>query len=153
MEGFGDLLRATARHVGAQCGTMRGELGHVQCLLDDAILDLTDCFHQMHDAAPAPPDDGVLHRAITALQFHDMVTQLLGHVTRRIDALDEVMRQFTGLGATLDREAATADMRAAIASLREEQARVAAALVGLEARITSNPVGQKAMTRGDIELF
>jgi methyl-accepting chemotaxis protein len=92
-------------------------------------------------------------KAITALQFQDMVSQLLSHIARRVDALDDVMRQLNTLGTTLDREAASDDVRGAIASLREEQGKITAALKSIEAQTINNPVDQKAMTQGDIELF
>lgn len=92
-------------------------------------------------------------KAITALQFQDMVSQLLGHVLRRVDALGGVIDQMHGLGQTLDREAIRPDPRAAIDSLREEQGRIIAALKGVETQTINNPVAQKAMTQGDIELF
>jgi len=97
--------------------------------------------------------ESLVGKAITAMQFQDMVSQLLGHILRRVDALSEVFDQFSSLGGALDREAATVDARAAIASLREEQNRIATALKGIEAQTTHNPVAQKAMTEGDIELF
>jgi methyl-accepting chemotaxis protein len=92
-------------------------------------------------------------KAITALQFQDLVSQLLAHILRRVDALDGVMTQLNTLGSTLDREAASVDARGAIASLREEQGRIEAALKGIVPQTIHNPVDQKAMTEGDIELF
>jgi len=92
-------------------------------------------------------------RAVTALQFQDLVSQLLAHVGRRIDAMDGVMRELNSLGTTLEREARSHDAIGAIASLREEQGRIIAALKNIEAQTINNPVGQKAMTDGDIELF
>jgi methyl-accepting chemotaxis protein len=92
-------------------------------------------------------------QAITALQFQDMVSQLLAHIGRRIDALDGVLQQFMELGTTLETEAASADTDAALASLRAEQASIVAALKDIEAQTVNNPVDQKAMTEGDIELF
>jgi methyl-accepting chemotaxis protein len=97
--------------------------------------------------------DGLVGRAITALQFQDMVSQLLGHILRRVEALEVVMRQFETLGGTLDREAAAADIGAAIDSLRAEQNAITAVLRDIEAQTIHNPVAQKAMTEGDIELF
>jgi methyl-accepting chemotaxis protein len=104
-------------------------------------------------AGSASVVETLVGKAITAMQFQDMVSQLLGHILCRVDALGNVLRQLSSLGSTLDREAATSDARAAIASLREEQGKITAALQGLEAQTTHNPVAQKAMTDGDIELF
>ena len=97
--------------------------------------------------------DTLVGKAVTALQFQDLVSQLLGHVSRRIDAMDNVMGQLQTLGTELDREAARSDARAAITSLREEQGKITAALRGIEEKTVNNPVAQKAMTQGDIELF
>jgi methyl-accepting chemotaxis protein len=92
-------------------------------------------------------------KAITALQFQDLVSQLLAHVGRRMDAMDGVMRELNSLGATLEQEARSHDALGAIASLREEQGRIIAALKNIEVQTLNNPVDQKAMTEGDIELF
>ena len=97
--------------------------------------------------------DALVGRAITAMQFQDMVSQLLGHVLRRINALSGVVTELNGVGATLAREAAASDAHAAIETLRAEQGRIAIALKGIEAQTVNNPVDQKAMTQGDIELF
>ncbi|MEW6513247.1 MAG: methyl-accepting chemotaxis protein [Pseudomonadota bacterium] len=97
--------------------------------------------------------ESLVGKAITAMQFQDMVSQLLGHIMRRVDALAVVLDQLSLLGSALDREAETLDARAAIMSLREEQGKIAAALRGIEAQTTHNPVAQKAMSDGDIELF
>jgi methyl-accepting chemotaxis protein len=104
-------------------------------------------------AGSASVVETLVGKAITAMQFQDMVSQLLGHILCRVDALGAVLDQLSSLGSTLDREAATSDARAAIASLREEQGKITAALKGLESQTTHNPVAQKAMTDGDIELF
>jgi methyl-accepting chemotaxis protein len=103
--------------------------------------------------ASASNVDSLVGRAVTALQFQDMVSQLLSHVVRRVDALDEAMKHLDVLGQALEREAASIDGPAAIVSLREEQAGIAAALKGIEAKTVNNPVSQQAMTKGDIELF
>lgn len=103
--------------------------------------------------ASAANVETLVGKAITALQFQDMVSQLLGHVQRRVDALDEALQHIDSLGSALEREAASVDGLAAIASLREEQACITAALKDIEAKTVNNPVSQQAMTKGDIELF
>lgn len=97
--------------------------------------------------------DTLVGQAVTALQFQDLVSQLLGHVGCRIDAMDGVMRELNNLSTTLEEEARHHDARGAIASLREEPGRIVAALKNIEAQTTNNPVAQKAMTEGAIELF
>jgi methyl-accepting chemotaxis protein len=90
--------------------------------------------------------DALVGRAITALQFQDMVSQLLGHVLRRVDTLDSALHHIDSLGRSLDAQSAAT-------ILQSEQGRIIAALKDIGAQTTNNPVGQKAMTKGDIELF
>jgi methyl-accepting chemotaxis protein len=97
--------------------------------------------------------EGRVHGAVTALQFQDMVSQLIGHVHRRVAALDGVVRQLGDLGAALHADAASDNSGAAIASLREETIRIASSLQSLATETNNNPVGQRAMTQGDVELF
>ena len=92
-------------------------------------------------------------RAVTALQFQDIVSQLLGHVGRRIDAIDDVSRHLGGLAQTLQRNAATPDAAGALLSLRNETRVVAERLKDMEQMTANNPVSQNEMSQGDIELF
>lgn len=180
MEEFSDLLCETATQFTTQFEAARSEIVRMEGLLCTAADDLVQSFHGIHAQAEAQRQlalavmngcaggaadrldalgasaiavETLVGRAVTALQFQDIVSQLLGHIARRVDALDYVMRQFNVLGATLDREAASDDARGAIASLRAEQGRIAAALKGIEAQTLNNPVDQRVMTQGDIELF
>ena len=104
-------------------------------------------------AGSAEVVETLVGQAVTAMQFHDMVSQLLGHIRRRVDAMDGMVRELNALGETLGRDAQAPDARSAIASLRGEQTKIAAALQSVEAKTINNPVAQKAMTDGDIELF
>ncbi|MDD5247902.1 MAG: methyl-accepting chemotaxis protein [Rhodocyclaceae bacterium] len=113
-------------------------------LRSDAIGRLGAAAHEMDDR---------VNVAITALQFQDMVSQLVGHVKRRVEALDGVMRHMGDLGEALNRNAAAADTGAAIDALKRETAKIATSLQSLATETTKNPVGQRAMTQGDVELF
>ena len=97
--------------------------------------------------------EGRVNVAITALQFQDMVSQLIGHVRKRVEALDGVVRHLGGLGDALRLDAVSSDARAAVDSLRQETAKIASSLRVLTTETNNNPVGQRAMTQGDIELF
>ncbi len=159
LEEFRNLLREMALQFSNQLNAARGEIASVQDLLQEAIDALTVSFQDMaaRDMRATPESSqqagDILGRAITALQFQDMVSQLLGHVGCRIDAMDGVMRELNTLGSTLEQEARSHDARGAIASMRQEQGRIIAALKNIEAQTINNPVDQKAMTQGDIELF
>ena len=97
--------------------------------------------------------EGRVNEAITALQFQDMVSQLIGHVRRRVDALDAVIRHLGELGDALQADAVSDDARGAVDAMRRETAKIASSLQSLALETINNPVGQRAMTQGDIELF
>ncbi|HZV55136.1 MAG TPA: methyl-accepting chemotaxis protein [Rhodocyclaceae bacterium] len=92
-------------------------------------------------------------RAVTALQFQDMVSQLMGHVGRRVEALEAILVELSDLGQTLRADAEKCDAGAAITALRQETARIAVNLGKLANLTSSNPVGQQSFGQGDIELF
>ena len=92
-------------------------------------------------------------RAVTALQFQDIVSQLLGHVGRRVDAIDDVSRHLGGLAQTLQRNAATANAAEAMHSLQDETRRVSERLQEMAQMTAHNPVAQLEMNQGGIELF
>ena len=92
-------------------------------------------------------------RAITALQFQDMVSQLSGHILRRIEALDKVMQHLGELSGAIQADAESDNAAAAVFALKEETAKVTGSMVTMELQTIHNPVGQRAMTEGEVELF
>jgi len=97
--------------------------------------------------------DGQVGRAVTALQFQDIVSQLLGHVGRRIQAIDDVSRHLGSLAVTLQRNAAAVNTVEALQSLQAETRGVSERLKDMEQATANNPVSQNVMNQGDIELF
>ncbi len=87
-------------------------------------------------------DVAVAH-AVTSLQFQDMTSQLIGHVQRRIDAIDGVCAAVR----ELSRAAAQGHASPELAQ------RVDDALAHLAVVDSTNPVAQKAYQEGEIELF
>jgi len=92
-------------------------------------------------------------RAITALQFQDIVSQLMGHVVRRVSALDGVASDLHDLAQTLAREAGDGGPAAAIAALRNGTVRVVATMAAMASQTEHNPVAQQGMEQGGVELF
>ena len=109
-----------------------------------AVAELGDSARQV---------ESLVGRAITGLQFQDMVSQLSGHVLCRIEALDQVVRHLGDLSGVIKGDAESDDVAAAVAALKEETAKVASSLAAMELQTVHNPVGQRAMTDGDVELF
>jgi len=96
-----------------------------------------------------------VNQAVTSLQFQDMVSQLLEHVSKRCAALDEVLAMAaavprrTGLQAPAVAGVSAADAAAA----RQGAGAVLSALEGLKVSGERNPVRQQGMNTGAIELF
>lgn len=87
--------------------------------------------------------DHAVATAVTSLQFQDMTSQLIGHVQRRIDNVDEVMK------AACELSEAAVQGRATDVHAR----RVDEVLEQLRAADSKNPVAQQAFREGEIELF
>ena len=92
-------------------------------------------------------------RAITALQFQDMVSQLLDHVVRRIAAVDDVSRHLGELARSLQQNAANLDTPEAVRALQAETQRVGDCLKDMSLTTMNNPVSQQSVVRGEVELF
>jgi methyl-accepting chemotaxis protein len=97
--------------------------------------------------------DSKVGRAVTALQFQDIVSQLLSHVGRRVDAIDDVSRHLGELAKALQRNAATANAPEALQSLQAETRGVSERLKEMARTTVNSPVSQSQMNHGDIELF
>lgn len=104
-------------------------------------------------AASAVEVESQVGRAITALQFQDMVSQLISHVLRRVEALDLVANHFEELARALTLDADVDDTDAAVAALRGETRKITDSLAAMTSQTTHNPVAQQAMNQGDVELF
>jgi methyl-accepting chemotaxis protein len=85
-----------------------------------------------------------VNAAVTNLQFQDIVTQLLGHVGKRISALSGVVAALAPFGALQSHDPAA--QQSAQRALDE-------ALENARASTERNPVRQQSMQSGDVELF
>jgi methyl-accepting chemotaxis protein len=110
-------------------------------------------IHAAHDAATQAASqlaertaklEHDVNAAVTNLQFQDIVTQLLGHVGKRIHAVSDVTEVLAPL-ATLSPEDAAA--RAAARRAIDE------ALDKARTSTARNPVKQQSMQSGEVELF
>ena len=93
--------------------------------------------------------DGEVGRAVTALQFQDMVSQLIAHVDRRTAALGAFMGELEALSDGIRQTAASGDADA----LQKQAGDIRQQLAGFEERLGGSPVSQKEMSHGDIDLF
>jgi methyl-accepting chemotaxis protein len=128
--------------------------------VDEAMLSVQEVNSGMGHAmseisAIAARVEHDVNQAVTSLQFQDMVTQLLEHVKRRCEALDEVLVLLGNVSvpaAALEPGAADFSAEAA-ASARAAAAAVVDALDRLRQTGERNPVRQQQMSTGAVELF
>ena len=93
--------------------------------------------------------DTEVGRAVTALQFQDMVSQLIGHVDRRVDGLNSLMKEFDALSDGIQHAVTAGD----IAPLRRAAESARAQLSVLAATVENSPVRQQEISHGEIDLF
>lgn len=138
------LALATAADLQDHLMTAANDLDRLQGLLTDASDTLMARFHgamgEVHrlretalaEPAGAPPVDGVLQhlaQAVTALQFQDMASQLIGHTNKRLrNCADLLAREAMGDDEDGQTVVETPPLR-------------------------PNPVTQAEMDAGSIELF
>ncbi len=96
---------------------------------------------------------GEVSTAVTALQFQDLVSQLMRHVERRVDAMAGLSRHLSQLSHAVSTAANQGGGDAAADVLRRESTGVMASLEQLQAITEANPVRQEKLEHGDIELF
>jgi methyl-accepting chemotaxis protein len=91
-------------------------------------------------------------QAVMSLQFQDMVTQLIGHVSKRLDEMHGIMREIEGVSSVVEKNAAgfapgQADrLRAHLDSVRS-------LLEQIHGNTNNNPVRQANFSSGEIDLF
>lgn len=94
-----------------------------------------------------------VNQAVVSLQFQDMVTQLLGHVLRRLDILDEVVSDEQKMASVLNDSADPESTVLALDALREHVETLSQKLSTLKQEVNHNPVRQTGYSSGDVELF
>jgi methyl-accepting chemotaxis protein len=92
-------------------------------------------------------------QAVTSLQFQDMVTQLIGHVSQRLDQLHDVMRDIEGASAIVENSATAGFAPQQADRLRTHLNSARANLEKLNDHTSNNPVRQGNFDSGEIELF
>ena len=91
-----------------------------------------------------------VNTAVMALQFQDMVSQLMSHSLQRLEVMQGALESLGTMAKALGQGAAPG---AAIDLVQKETGRLAESLEKLTKLTTTNPVAQQDMSRGDIELF
>ena len=94
-----------------------------------------------------------VNQAVVSLQFQDMVTQLLGHVAKRLEVLDEVVSDEQRLASALKETRDQASALDALDGIRARMDVLSQKLSALKQGVNNNPVSQTGFASGDVELF
>lgn len=92
-------------------------------------------------------------QAVMSLQFQDMVTQLIDHVSMRLDQLHGVMRDIEGASALVESGGVSGFGPQQADRLRAYLDAVRAQLVRLGDHADNNPVRQESFSSGEVDLF
>lgn len=124
-----------------QVRNVRSELGRLRSLIDDAAERLLSSFNVIGEISARRIEPGISQEmedavgsAVSALQFQDMASQLVGHAARRIEVLERI---------------AAALGRMPQVSVDE----LTQAVEGTLCAGADGPVAQACMTGGSVDLF
>jgi methyl-accepting chemotaxis protein len=92
-------------------------------------------------------------QAIVSLQFQDMVTQLIGHVSKRLDELHQITREMESVSSLIETGTVSGFTPQQADSLRLGLDAVRSLLDQIHDNTKNNPVRQDGFTDGEVELF
>jgi len=94
-----------------------------------------------------------VNQSIMSLQFQDMVTQLLGHVSRRLDVLDEIVLDERQIGRALHGSGNSAETLLALAAICAHVNQISHKISVISQKVDNGPVAQTGFASGEVELF
>ena len=94
-----------------------------------------------------------VNQAIVSLQFQDMVTQLLGHVGRRLEVMDEILADEQKMAAVLNNSGDSLAALAALSEICQHVDQISQKMGVISQKVDNNPVKQTGFASGDVELF
>lgn len=152
----GATLVRCSQAFGGQFDSMRIELLRVQQLLTEAIASLVASFQALSDQS-VPPLAGSIEesvgQAIVGLQFQDVVAQLIGHVSKRLDELHCIMREIEGASALVENYVAGGFSPEQVECLRAHLNLALSRLDQLHDNTGNSPVRQERFGSGEVVLF
>lgn len=94
-----------------------------------------------------------VNQAIMSLQFQDMVTQLLGHVSKRLDVMDEIVSDERQMGGALQGNGNPAETLLALAAICSHVDQISHKIGVISQKVDNGPVAQTGFASGEVELF
>ncbi|WP_018151826.1 methyl-accepting chemotaxis protein [Leeia oryzae] len=114
-----------------------------------------DMAHTLQELAGiAEVVEGNTNQAVSALQFQDLMSQCIGHTTKRMERMHALCSEVSSLHGVLERDPMlleNAEFR--LQKLPGVIDDIHSRLAALHADVEFNPVTQHSMDTGDIELF
>lgn len=120
-----------------------GEVQRVNSSMASSVEELGRIAHEV---------EANVNAAVTALQFQDMATQLVGHARKRVTEIEESLAEVTQLPGALANVAELEDEQS-IAQAHNVIEQVKQRLQTMRTHTEKNPVRQEAVASGDIDLF
>lgn len=149
--------QAGSAQVGAVLAVMQTLIGqaraavaanHAQRVADAAAIK-AGALRWLADGSPRAALDHDAARVVEALQFQDIVGQMVGHLAARIGGMREALAE---LGAVAH-DAVRARDAGAVRALSERAERIGCVLKGVAERGARSPVRRGATPDGSVELF
>lgn len=164
----------------SQFEVTRADLSRVQQLFSEAIAKLIESFQAMSDQSRRDVESAMSHaaeggagtgrtvaelqhiaeameqsvgQAVMSLQFQDMVTQLIDHVSMRLDQLHGALGSIEAASALVQSIGASGFAPQQADRLRAHLDAVRAQLARLGDHASNNPVRQESFSSGEVELF
>lgn len=119
-------------------------INEINRLNGEAVLELNTIGEHVETA---------VNQAIVSLQFQDMVTQLLGHVSKRLDVLDEISADERQMGDLLHGNGNQAETLHALAAICSHVDHISQKIGVISQKVHSDPVAQTGFASGEVELF
>ena len=94
-----------------------------------------------------------VNQAIMSLQFQDMVTQLLGHIGRRLELVDEILLDEQKMIGVLGSHGEPTLALATLAEICQHVDQISQKIGVISQKVDNNPVNQTGFASGEVELF
>ena len=86
-----------------------------------------------------------------SLQFQDMVTQLLGHIGLRLDALSEIVAEEHQIARVLQKGVDLPETLTALEAIGSHIGQISQKISVISQKVDNNPVNQTGFTSGEVE--
>lgn len=125
--------------------------------VEQAMLGINEVNHQTSEAvihlqALSAQIESSVNQAVMSLQFQDMVSQLLTHVDKRLELIEEIVDDERQLATALAGGEAL-DTLNRLSEICSHVDQISQKMSTISQKVDNNPVNQTRFASGDVELF